>query len=122
MADEPKLQELDKLIAKGKEKGFLTYDEVNDALPSDIVALDQLDDIMMLFGSMDIEVVDSAKVGRLPSEHASQAADPEADDDELLGGRDAELHEVVAHLRADGDERRRMAREPALQEAERFGS
>ena len=39
MADEPKLQELDKLIAKGKEKGFLTYDEVNDALTSDIVSL-----------------------------------------------------------------------------------
>ena len=67
MADEPKLQELDKLIAKGKEKGYLTYDEVNDALPSDIVSLDQLDDIMMLFGSMDIEVVDSAKAGRVPS-------------------------------------------------------
>jgi len=75
MADEPKLQELDKLIAKGKEKGYLTYDEVNDGLPSDIVSLDQLDDIMMLFGSMDIEVVDSAKTGRLPSEAASQAAD-----------------------------------------------
>src|SRR5262245_65764848 len=83
MADEPKLQELDKLIAKGKEKGYLTYDEVNDALPSDIVSLDQLDDIMMLFGSMDIEVVDSAKAGRLPSEAAAgQAADPEPDDDE----------------------------------------
>ena len=83
MADEPKLQELDKLIAKGKEKGYLTYDEVNDALPSDIVSLDQLDDIMMLFGSMDIEVVDSAKAGRLPSEpSAGPAAEPEPDDDE----------------------------------------
>jgi RNA polymerase primary sigma factor len=68
MADEPKIRELDKLIAMGKEKGFLTYDEVNDALPADIVSLDQLDDIMMMFGSMDIEVVDSAKAGRLPSE------------------------------------------------------
>jgi len=52
----------------GKQKGFLTYDEVNDALPSDIVSLDQLDDIMMMFGAMDIEVVDSAKSNRLPSE------------------------------------------------------
>ena len=68
MADEPKLDELDKLIAMGKQKGFLTYDEVNDALPSDIVSLDQLDDIMMMFGAMDIEVVDSAKSNRLPSE------------------------------------------------------
>ena len=62
------LEELDKLIAKGKQKGFLTYDEVNDALPSDVVSLDQLDDIMLLFGSMDIELVDSAKALRLPSE------------------------------------------------------
>ncbi len=34
MAEEPRIEELDKLIAKGKQKGFLTYDEVNDALPS----------------------------------------------------------------------------------------
>jgi RNA polymerase primary sigma factor len=68
MSEEPKLEELDRLISVGKQKGFLTYDEVNDALPSDIVSLDQLDDIMMMFGQMDIEVVDSAKAGRLPSE------------------------------------------------------
>src|SRR5580765_7544314 len=80
-ADEPKLEELDKLIAVGKQKGFLTYDEVNDALPQDIVSLDQLDDIMMMFGAMDIEVVDTAAkgAGRLPSEIETQA---EADDDE----------------------------------------
>src|SRR5436305_14499370 len=68
MSEEPKLEELDRLITRGKQKGFLTYDEGNDALPSEIVSLDQLDDIMMVFGAMDIEVVDSAKAGRLPSE------------------------------------------------------
>ncbi|MBI3630516.1 MAG: sigma-70 family RNA polymerase sigma factor, partial [Candidatus Rokubacteria bacterium] len=68
MADEPKMEGLDKLISKGKQKGYLTYDEVNDALPSDLVSLDQLDDIMMMFGAMDIEVVASAKASRLPSE------------------------------------------------------
>ena len=47
MSEEPRLEELDRLIAIGKQKGFLTYDEVNDALPSDIVSLDQLDDIMI---------------------------------------------------------------------------
>ncbi|MFQ5520582.1 MAG: sigma-70 family RNA polymerase sigma factor, partial [Candidatus Methylomirabilia bacterium] len=68
MADELKRNELDKLISMGKRKGFLTYDEVNDALPSDIVSLDQLDDIMMMFGAMDIEVVDPAKRSRFTSE------------------------------------------------------
>jgi RNA polymerase primary sigma factor len=82
IAEEPKIEELDKLIAKGKQKGFLTYDEVNDALPSDLVTLDQLDDIMLMFGSMDIELVDSTKAVRLPSEMAAQAADPEPDDEE----------------------------------------
>src|SRR2546428_6388333 len=84
MSEEPKLEELDRLITRGKQKGFLTYDEVNDALPSDIVSLDQLDDIMMMFGAMDIEVVDSAKAGRLPSEVGRErqpAPAEEADDD-----------------------------------------
>ena len=61
MSDEPKLGELDRLISMGKQKGFLTYDEVNDALPSDMVSLDQLDDIMLMFGAMDIEVVEDRK-------------------------------------------------------------
>ena len=85
MSEEPKLEELDRLISVGKQKGFLTYDEVNDALPSDIVSLDQLDDIMMMFGQMDIEVVDSAKAGRLPSEvgrERQQAAAVVDDDDD----------------------------------------
>jgi RNA polymerase primary sigma factor len=82
IVEEPKFEELDKLIAKGKQKGFLTYDEVNDALPSDLVTLDQLDDIMLMFGSMDIELVDSTKAVRLPSEMAAHAAEPEPDDEE----------------------------------------
>src|ERR671934_1509924 len=85
MSEEPKLEELERLISMGKQKGFLTYDEVNDALPSDIVSLDQLDDIMMMFGQMDIEVVDSAKAGRLPSEvgrERQQAAAVVDDDDD----------------------------------------
>jgi RNA polymerase primary sigma factor len=79
MADEPRFEELDKLIAKGKQRGFLTYDEVNDALPSDVVSLDQLDDIMLMFGSMDIELVDSTKSVRLSSEIEPPV---EADEDE----------------------------------------
>jgi RNA polymerase primary sigma factor len=82
MTEEPRLEELDRLISMGKQKGFLTYDEVNDALPSDIVSLDQLDDIMMMFGAMDIEVVDSAKAGRLPSEVGRERQAPTAVDDD----------------------------------------
>ncbi len=80
MTEEPKLEELDRLISRGKQKGFLTYDEVNDALPQDMVSLEQLDDIMMMFGAMDIDVVDSAK-GRLPSEVQRSAPEVDPDDD-----------------------------------------
>src|SRR5688572_2199169 len=79
--EETKVEGLDRLVAMGKSKGFLTYDEVNDALPSDMVSLDQLDDIMMMFGAMDIEVVDSVKAARLPSE-VQRAVPAEESDDE----------------------------------------
>jgi RNA polymerase primary sigma factor len=68
MSDDPKLDELDKLISMGKQKGYVTYDEVNDALPADMTSAYQLDEIMMMFGAMDIDVVDAAKAPRLPSE------------------------------------------------------
>jgi RNA polymerase primary sigma factor len=60
MAKEGEMEKVKQLISLGKEKGFLTYDEVNDLLPSDIVSSDQIDDLMMMFGEMDIEVVDVA--------------------------------------------------------------
>ncbi|WP_298432370.1 RNA polymerase sigma factor RpoD [Geobacter sp.] len=52
--------EVKQLIDLGKEKGFLTYDEVNDLLPPDISS-EQIDDVMSMFGEMDIDVVDSAQ-------------------------------------------------------------
>ena len=79
MSDDPRMEELDKLISMGKQKGYVTYDEVNDALPSDLNSLYQLDDIMMMFGAMDIEVVDSAKAARIPTEIEDNAAPALAD-------------------------------------------
>src|SRR5262245_41427158 len=64
MSDDPKLEELDKLISTGKQKGYVTYAELNDALPGDLISSYQLDDIMLMFGAMDIDVVDSAKAPR----------------------------------------------------------
>jgi RNA polymerase primary sigma factor len=55
------LDEVKQLIDLGKEKGFLTYEEVNDLLPPDIVSSEQIDDVMSMFGEMDIEIVESAQ-------------------------------------------------------------
>ena len=56
------------------QKGFLTYDEVNDALPADIVSSDQIDDVMSMFGDNDIEIVDAQKAASSPE--AAGAAKP----------------------------------------------
>ena len=40
------MEEVQQLIDLGKEKGYLTYDEVNDILPEGLVSSDQLDDVM----------------------------------------------------------------------------
>jgi len=53
------IKEVKKLIDLGKEKGYLTYDDVNNMLPAEVVSPDQIDDVMSIFGEMDIEVVDS---------------------------------------------------------------
>ncbi|MBP1751913.1 MAG: rpoD, partial [Geobacteraceae bacterium] len=60
------MDEVKQLIDMGKEKGFLTYDEVNDLLPPDMVSSEQIDDVMSMFGEMDIEVVDSAQKVKIP--------------------------------------------------------
>ncbi|GAC1353381.1 MAG: RNA polymerase sigma factor RpoD [Polyangiales bacterium] len=48
------------LIELGKSKGYLTYEEVNDALPTNVVSADQIDDVMSMLGDEDIEIVDAA--------------------------------------------------------------
>ncbi|MSM40443.1 MAG: RNA polymerase sigma factor RpoD [Geobacter sp.] len=60
------MEEVKQLIDLGKEKGFLTYDEVNDLLPPDIVSSEQIDDVMSMFGEMDIEIVDSVQKVKIP--------------------------------------------------------
>ncbi|RUO75625.1 RNA polymerase sigma factor RpoD [Pseudidiomarina taiwanensis] len=48
------------LIAKGKEQGYLTFSEVNDHLPSEIVDSDQIEDIIAMINDMGIKVFESA--------------------------------------------------------------
>ncbi len=59
MAKQELLGEVKKLITIGKEKGFLTYDELNNTLPAEVVSSDQFGSIMTMFGELDIEIVDA---------------------------------------------------------------
>ncbi len=44
------------LVTRGKEQGYLTYAEVNDHLPEDIVDSDQIEDIIQMINDMGIQV------------------------------------------------------------------
>ncbi len=52
------IQHIKALISKGKEKGFLTFQELNDALPSDINEPEQFEEIINLFEQLEISIVD----------------------------------------------------------------
>ena len=56
---EEKYDEVRQLIAIGKEKGHLSYDEVNELLPAEITSSDELDDLFTTFGNAGIEIVES---------------------------------------------------------------
>ncbi|HEX9242750.1 MAG TPA: RNA polymerase sigma factor RpoD [Anaeromyxobacter sp.] len=88
MSDITERTEVKALMERGREKGFLTYDEVNDALPSD-TSSDQIDDVMSMFGEHDIEVVDGAeKKMKLPDE-PPQKPEAKAEEDEKEEEEDA---------------------------------
>src|SRR5512136_3177933 len=99
------LDEVKQLIDLGKEKGFLTYDEVNDLLPPDIVSSEQIDDVMSMFGEMDIEIVDSAQKVKIPKIKL------DLEEDEELEGEQEELEFEPGTLGRTSDPVRMYLRE-----------
>jgi len=53
-----------KLIAKGKQRGYVTYEEMNDDLPDEAVSPDRLDSLLMAFDEMGIELIDEAEAAQ----------------------------------------------------------
>jgi RNA polymerase primary sigma factor len=60
MANDSDMVSLKKLIDTGKDKGYITYEELNDDLPEDVVSSEYIDDLMMMFEELDIMVIDEA--------------------------------------------------------------
>ena len=55
--------DIDSLIEVGKEKGYLTYGDVNDMLPEEIGSADDLDDLITTIGTQGIDLLDGPKFG-----------------------------------------------------------
>ena len=85
MATGNEMEELKKLISVGKEKGFLTYDELNNALPPDLVSSEQIDDMMIIFDEMDIQIVEGVEMVKSAKKReaadASEEREPEVSSD-----------------------------------------
>ena len=59
---------LEQLIKRGKERGFLTYEELNDSLPEETVSADKIDEILMQLDEMGIDLVDELDTEQPPAE------------------------------------------------------
>jgi RNA polymerase primary sigma factor len=56
------------LIKLAKEQGYLTYGDVNDILPENIISPDELEAIVVLLRGMDVEIIDASEVDRFKRE------------------------------------------------------
>src|ERR687884_2151845 len=63
-----------KMVARGKERGYLTYDELNAALPQDQVSSEQIEDTMTMLSELGINLIES--------EESEEPAEAEAEDSE----------------------------------------
>ncbi|MGD0059808.1 MAG: RNA polymerase sigma factor RpoD [Verrucomicrobiia bacterium] len=65
---EEKNEKLKELIKLAKEQGYLTYGDVNDILPENILSPEELDGILIQLRGMDIEIIDASEVDRFKRE------------------------------------------------------
>ncbi|MDD5492663.1 MAG: RNA polymerase sigma factor RpoD [bacterium] len=75
---EPTPKELAKLVSAGRETGHLTYQEVNELLPDDIVSADEIDDIYTMLTDLGIEVGDEVEEKAVPPSQLAEAAEEAA--------------------------------------------
>ncbi|MEB2311453.1 MAG: RNA polymerase sigma factor RpoD [Polyangiaceae bacterium] len=101
-----KSPEVEQLVALGKTKGFLTYDDVHEALPSEELGADQMDDVLSALDDEEIEVVDdssnikiaprrgadeeapSAKTAKAEVEESPEPTTAKASDDDIYKSND----------------------------------
>ncbi len=65
------IQQIKTLIAKGKQKGFLTFEELNEALPAEVNEPEQIEEIITVFQQLEIAIVDennNKKIDVMPRE------------------------------------------------------
>src|SRR5580692_5216578 len=90
------------LITMGKAKGFLTYDEVNEHMPENIVSSDQMDDWLSAFSGEGIEIVDSSSKVKIQKGENAEAESEEEEEEEAADGYSKTNDPVRMYLRKMG--------------------
>ncbi|HZQ90264.1 MAG TPA: RNA polymerase sigma factor RpoD [Terriglobales bacterium] len=103
MALEDKFDDIKKLIDAGKEKGYLTYDQVNDLIPHDVHSPEDLEDLLTTIGTQGIDVLEGPK---LPSQAMEKKFDQE-----IEAGEEVELDLTPGALEKTNDPVRMYLRE-----------
>jgi RNA polymerase primary sigma factor len=83
LALDDKFDDLKKLIDAGKEKGYLTYDQVNDLIPHDVHSPEDLDDLLTTIGTQGIDVLESSKMPSTDLEKKFEEVEEGTEDVEL---------------------------------------
>jgi RNA polymerase primary sigma factor len=60
-AEDVKSEKIDELVSKGKKQGYLTFDQISEVLPEEMMSPEQIDETLMWFDDLDIEVVEKRK-------------------------------------------------------------
>ncbi len=68
------------LIAQGKKQGFLTYDEINGALPDDMLSGEQMDETLIMFDDLGIDIIDENNQNLTKTKSKKAAAEAKLDD------------------------------------------
>ena len=104
MAKNERISEMKDLINLGKERGYLTYDELNHALPTEAVDSEEMDSILTYFGDMNIDIVgDESEQGEFGE----------------MEGEEEEIFEELETLGLESEEDAEEAHEAALSAAVR---
>ena len=104
MALDDKYDDIKKLIDAGKEKGYLTYDQVNDLIPHDVHSPEDLDDLLTTIGTQGIDVLEG------PAKLPSSALEKKFEEVEEAG-EDVELDLTPGALEKTNDPVRMYLRE-----------
>ena len=95
--------QLKTLIALGKERGYLTYAEINDHLPDDVVDAEQIESIIATFNNMNIKVYDEAPSAEdlLMSDSVATSGDDDAEEEaeQALSSVDSEFGRTTDPVR-----------------------